>query len=295
MTSVIIFSSCNKSEQEKSWELFINNHKENSESFFVTAATIDTIEGNDKLNLIINATNFHFSNGNQVTTDIEVKMKDVLKRKDIIYEGLFTSFVNFSEEWLLKSKGMFKVDFFSEGQRVYPDTNITFFWRDELMNSGYFFYRFIPGVDSVWRSDSSSSFFYEDPLEDYLVVGQISSDVFNDTLSWINLDAPVYGPAPRRQIIVQTYLANFPISGYLILNNYLSVVRLKPHGCSNCFIVDNIPNNANATILVVGFDAAAEQYYLSRNDTIVGDDIVITADFQQISEQDLEIEIENLN
>ena len=56
-----------------------------------------------------------------------------------------------------------------------------------------------------------------------------------------------------------------------------------------------MPNNANATILVVGFDAAAEQYYLSRNDTIVGDDIVITADFQQISEQDLEIEIENLN
>jgi len=120
----LVFISCSNksgssSQEDNNFESkfqIVDEFKNNS-SFKIKANTDTTLVGKKGVKIKLDGNLFVDSEGNKITEDVEIALKEVTNLKEMIQENIST----ISEKGILETKGMINIEVFSNGKEIKMD------------------------------------------------------------------------------------------------------------------------------------------------------------------------------
>ncbi|MDD5569953.1 MAG: hypothetical protein PHD97_02235 [Bacteroidales bacterium] len=265
---------------------FFSNNGEQSQSFKISAAQTQTITGKKGTKITFMANSFVNASGQAVTGDIDIELKELLDKHDILLSDKPT--VSYGR--LLETGGVFYIKATQNGQRLKSVNPVKISYNyTNLQNDMQVFSLAYP-TDSVptWTLRNDSSLVTTDSL----TYNMWLYPTFPDSIGWINCDR-FYNVSPRTNIEVTSN--DFPD-----INNTVIYIYFKTINSIDCIGKDNnnkfismpVPENYNVTILAVSIKD--KLLYYAKQDLTITTNAKVDVTFQVTTEDELKNIIKNL-
>jgi len=303
LTLILPFFACNKDKNGyiqnpniinfSSPTEFLNSYAPDVEVFSIDPSVYNRVVATNGTAVEFNANQIIDQNGNIVLGTVDVAIKEILSKKDMIYSGLTSMGATFP----LISGGEVFINISQNGNSLRLNSPVNIFIPDPTPEAGMMVFRMTDtsavDVTGSWVLDTSTILGWcNDP------VNQATGYCFtSDTLYWINCDYFAnQQPSTGIEIEVPLGFNNLNTMIYLSFDNLNSITRANNFNSTlNRFSLApnyNIPIGIELTIIAVG--VRNNQIYGSSTPIMVVNNHLEVISLSPVSEIDLVNQINNL-
>ena len=293
---ISIFNNC--SEKEKlTLDQEIQKLGDSIQIFTVTLGKTDTIVANNGTRLIIRPNTFMFNDGQDTKEPIQIELKEIFDKSDMILSGLGT----LSDGRLIESFGMIYLSATFDGKELKLKENSSIavsIPNKRKGDAGELFYGVQTNSIVNWKYASTTNDTTE-VVEAYTQLpdeggGKFELPIFYEfeikNLGWINCDRFIE-ITDKVDLEIELKTSNHAI-GYLIFADINSVIQLTFNE-KGIAIVENLPKDYSADVIVI--DKIDKTCMWTKQNLKIGVKSKVTLETRKINEEELKTELKSLD
>lgn len=281
----------NSSDYKNAVERFFGENAVDSQQFVVNTNTSTTIVGDEGTIITIPAYAFEDANGNPITGNVTVNIKEIFDKSDMIFSGVTTQ----SNGQILISGGELFISAYSNGQAVFLNDSSTINVQVDIDGS------VDPNMDLfVGNTDTSGNVNWNPVDTSNFSARPDSSNQMNwyytfnsNTLGWLNCDYFYSLPNTTLSVVLPSIDdlggKNVKKTGcFVIYKNINSVTRLYDQfNCqaTNCPVASFSGNSGlNEPVIIFTVADIGGKLYYNKQETTISSNLTITLDATDLVE-----------
>lgn len=306
-TTLFILNSC-KVDPEYSLPIdtFFEKHRKPSQFYTLNSGDDDTISTKRKTEIIVPSNAFILPSGEPVTGEIQLEVKEIYKKSDMVLSRIHTTYGNL----LLESAGMVYVNATQNGtplsldsednkrltivipaaQQVDPNM-LPFIWairsRESFVNPVN---SFPSSGDGTWGTTENTNINFDTiPPSKYVL--QLSN------LAFINCDRFYNSSAPIESINIMPNIEFEPqnIVVYIVLAEINSIINCSYDYSLNPLTFTSIKIPTSMTATIIGFAVSEDEQFFAKKEITISQNMNETLNFYIATDEEITQEMEKLN